>query len=359
MRSLTHGDSTGLRCSSAVLSMASPVFKDALAAPVVPQPPATDSSATSATPTSPLTGKLISLPEDDGDSLLLILYILHFRHRHLPAYIQPDALMRIGVLANKYRCTHAISRATTQWFDRIFSGLDSSCTTNAATAAEITLLMIQAAFMLDEATYFARFTGRYVRHAPRSAAALSEEQQQQLPAGVKRIKSALQQRQAECFAALRLDLDLLLDPCAIALGRESHHYIDTPRDMDPDPGDMPVMADGEPGKPVVCAVDSQAATLYLGALRDAGLWPPNAWGKCTAEQLIEAVERFREPECDDCDSCEFCLPLVETFREQLTLVRKLHRERLWGICLDCFSAAAGAEKGECRFAHVKASVARK
>jgi hypothetical protein len=39
--------------------------------------------------------------------------------------------------------------------------------------------MIQAAFLLDEATYFAHFTGRYVR---------TEEQ---LPAGVKRIKSAL------------------------------------------------------------------------------------------------------------------------------------------------------------------------
>jgi hypothetical protein len=329
--------------------MASSAFKDALATPVVPPPPATDSSATSSTSGSTPTGKLISLAEDDGDSLLLILYILHFRHQNLPAYIQPDALIRIGVLANKYRCTHAVSRATTQWFDRIFTGLDSS--TNAANAAETTLLMIQAAFILDEATYFARFTGRYVRTTPRSTAALNEE----LPAGVKRIKSALQQRQAESFAALRLDLDLLLEPCAVALGKESHHYVDCPPDTEPDPSDLPLTSDGELGKPVVCAVDSQAAPLYLGALRDAGLWPPTAWGAAsTAEQLIVAVERFREPEYDDCDKCEFCLPLVESFEEKLALVRKLHRERLWGICLDCFSAAAGVDKVECRFAHVKA-----
>jgi hypothetical protein len=345
--SLTHKNSTGLRCSSFALSMASSVFKDALAAPVVQPPPATDSSATSSTSaaSSTSTGRLIPLPEDDGDALLLILYILHFRHQNLPAYVQPDALIRIGVLANKYRCTHAISRATTQWFDRIFTGLDSS--TNATNAAETTLLMIQAAFILDEATYFARFTGRYVRTTPKSAVTISEE----LPAGVKRIKTALQQRQAESFAALRLDLDLLLEPCAIALGRESHHYIDCPPNMEMDPEELPLTSDGEPGKPVVCAVDSQAAPLYLGALRDAGLWPPAAWGARTVGQLITAVERFREPEYDDCDKCEFCLPLVESF--------ELHGERLWGICLDCFSATAGVDKAECRFAHVKASVAQK
>jgi hypothetical protein len=333
--------------------MASSVFKDALAAPVVPPPPATDSSASSSASASTPTGKLISLPDDDGDALLLILYILHFRHRDLPAQIQPDALIHIGVLANKYRCTHAVSRATTQWFDRIFTGLESS---NASNAAGTTLLMIQAAFLLDEAIYFARFTGRYVRTTPRNTTTPSEEQ---LPAGVKRIKSALQQRQAEGFAALRLDLDLLLEPCAIALGKESHHYIDCPPDTEPDPDDLPPAADGEPGRAVVCAVDSQAAPLYLGALRDAGLWPPSAWGVRTAEQLIAAVERFREPEYDDCDKCEFCLPLVESFGLKLALVRKLHRERLWGICLDCFSAAVGVEKGECRFAHVKAAVALK
>ena len=355
--------------------MASSVFKDALAVPVVPPPPATDSSAAAATTTtaSTLTGKLISLPEDDGDSLLLILYILHFRHQNLPAHIQPDALIRIGVLANKYRCTHAISRATTQWFDRIFTSLVSSSSSISsnnnnpppATATETTLLMIQAAFLLDEPTYFARFTGLYVRATPRIPTAQSEDQQQQqqqqtLPSGVKRIKAALHQRQAESFAALRLDLDLLLDPCAIALGTESHHYIDCPPDTEPDPDDLPPTPDGEPGKPGVCAVDSQAAPLYLGALRDAGLWPPSSWGNRTAEQLIGAVERFREPEYDDCDKCEFCLPLVENFGGKLAVVRRLHRERLWGICLDCFLAAAGAERGECRFPHVKvASVVQK
>lgn len=333
--------------------MASSVFKEALAAPVVPPPPATDSSAASTASATVPTGKLIALPEEDGDALIIILYILHFRNQALPAYISPDALVRVGVLATKYRCAHAISRATTQWFDRIFTEMSS-----AQHNPSETLKMIQAAFILDEAMYFARFTGRYVRHSPPKGAKNASDTSEQVPEGVKRIKSALLQRQAEMFAALRLDLDLLTDPCSIALAKESHHYIDCPPDTEPEASDLSLGADGEPEKPTVCAVDSQAAPLYLGALRDAGLWPPTAWGATrTAEQLIQGFDKFREPEYDDCDKCDFCLPLVEVFDQKLMLVEKMHTERLWGLCLDCFTAG-GVNKGECRFAHVKASVAQ-
>lgn len=227
------------------------------------------------------------------------------------------------------------------------------------TSAAEMLTMIQAAFILDEAMYFARFTGRYVRTSPATNVRTSPSAttNEQVPEGVRRIKSALQQRQAEIFAALRLDLDLLIDPCSAALGKEASHYIEYPPGTEPEASELPFDSSGEPEKPVVCAVDSQAAPLYLGAMRDAGLWPPTVWGARTAEQLVEAVERFREPEYDDCDKCEFCLPLVEEFETKLVLVKRLHRERLWGLCLDCFTAG-GVNKGECRFAHVKASVAK-
>jgi len=331
--------------------MASSVFKEALATPIIPPPPATDSSATPTASASLPTGKLIALPDDDGDALILILYILHFRTQALPAYISPDMLIRVGVLATKYRCAHAISRATTQWFDRIFTEMESM-----PNNASETLKMIQASFLLDEAMYFARFTGRYVRNSPPNSAKSALATGEQVPEGVRRIKSALLQRQAEMFAALRLDLDLLTDPCSVALSKESHHYIDCPPDTEPDVAELPLSSDGEPEKPTVCAVDSQVAPLYLGALRDAGLWPPTAWGGTrTAEQLIEGFDKFREPEYDDCDKCEFCLPLVELFDQKLMLVRKMHRERLWGLCLDCFTAG-GVNKGDCRFAHVKASM---
>lgn len=302
-----------------------------------------------------MAGKIVPLPDDDGDALLLILYILHFRHQKLPAYVSPDALIRTGVVATKYGCSHAISRATTQWFDRIFTEMGPAMP-NGNIAVE-TLKMIQAAFILDEATYFARFTGRYIRAMPSIDSKTALNRQEQVPESAKRITSALLNRQGEMFAALRLDLDLLTEPCAIALGKESHHYIDCPPDTEPEAADLTMSPSGGQVMPTVCAVDSQAAPLYLGALRDAGLWPPTAWGSRTADQLIGAIERFREPEYDDCDKCDFCLPLVEEFEMKLQLVRKIHRERLWGLCLDCFSAG-GSNKGECRFAHVKAPIVR-
>jgi hypothetical protein len=314
---------------------------------VLPPPPATDSLAVSSTSANLPTGKIIPLPEDDGDALILILYILHFRNQALPAYVSPDTLIRVGVLATKYRCAHAISRATTQWFDRIF--MEMATVPHNPTE---TLKMIQAAFILDEAMYFARFTGRWVQCSPPNFAQ-NASANEQVPEGVRRIRTALLQRQAEIFAAIRVDIDLIIDPCSVALGRESDHFIDYPPGQEPEASELGVTFDGQPEKPAICAVDSQAAPLYLGAMRDAGLWPPTAWNMRSAAQLIEAIESFREPDYDDCDKCEFCLPLVEQFQQKFALVKKIHRERLWGLCLDCFNANWVSNKVECRYAHVK------
>lgn len=253
--------------------------------------------------------------------------------------------------ANKHGFATAISRSTTQWFDRIFTEMLESNNKNPTE----TMAMIQAALLCDEPMYFARFTGRYActtAFAGSKAPATEQETEQ-----TQRLKRSLLQRQAEGFAAVRLDLDLLIDPCAIALGKESDHYIDCPPDTEPDPSELPLGSDGQPGKAPFCPVDSQAAPLYLGALRDAGLWPPSAWDGRALEQLSEAVAEFRVPEYDDSDKCEFCIPLVETFELKLKLVRKIQRERLWGLCLDCF-LKGGVNAGECRYSHVKVGKTR-
>lgn len=324
-QSLTSTTSVGLRCSSFALSLVSPIFKAALAAPITQQAPATDSSASSQTAT------ILPLPQDDGDALLIIVNIIHFRHDKLPAHIQPDTLFRVAILANKYESVHAISRATGQWFDRIFTEKRSTDT----------LKMVQAAYMLDEAMFFARFTSRYVLTFPLGPKPSPQPQDSGL-----RVMPALHTRQQEAFAALRVDIDLLVDTCAAALAKENRHFIDFPPDVDPE--------EGEP-KGVNCVVDSQGAPVYLGALRDAKIWPATAWGANNAEGIVQAIKNFREPDYEDCDKCEFCLPLVSDFAEKLKLVRKLEDERLWGLCLDCFKAG-GANVNECRYAHVKALV---
>jgi hypothetical protein len=323
----------GIRCSSIALSMASPVFKAVLATPATPHPPATDSAA------SPMTGRLVPLPDDDGSAILTLCYAFHFRSDLLPTSTTSHALLELGQTALKYQCVHAISRTTSQWFDRIFE-LNQ--------AADL-LKTIHAAYLLDEPVFFARFTSRYIKTSPRG-------QKPPTPAqALPTITTALYVRQLDAASAVRLHVDILVDPCAIALGKESHHYIDCPPDTEPD--ELPVLPSGEPGKPVVCVVDSQGAPIYLGALRDVGIWPTLAWGAKTIGELIQATTALSTPDYDDCDRCDFCQPLTDTFAEKLALVKKLQAERLWGLCLDCFRAG-GINLGECRYPHVKAPVAQ-
>nr|OQO26577.1 hypothetical protein B0A51_06768 [Rachicladosporium sp. CCFEE 5018] len=325
-------DTAGFRCSSAALSLASPVFKAILAAPIatpLPHPPATDSAFITASPNIEV-GKLIPLREPDSDALVVILNIVHFKTIYLPARLAPDKLLHVGTLAAKYQCVDAISRACTPWFDNIY----------AANMRDDTATMVQAAYHLNDAVFFTRFTNRYILTAPRPMKATATAQSDDNIAG------ALRLRLLAAEASLRFDIDLLLELCAVALGKESKHYIDCPPDTDPDPAP----AGSDPA--VICAVDSQAAPSYLAAMRDAELWPPSAWAKHEIGDVVKRNRELRVPDYDDCDKCDFCLPLTESFEAKFKLVKKLQKDRLWGLCLDCFRSG-GVFQGTCRVEHVK------
>nr|OQO27196.1 hypothetical protein B0A51_05080 [Rachicladosporium sp. CCFEE 5018] len=311
-------DTAGFRCSSAALSLASPVFKAILAAPIatpLPQPPATDSAFTFTSPSAEV-GKLVPLREPDSDALVVILNIIHFKTICLPARLAPNKLLHVGTLAAKYQCVDAIARACTPWFNSIY----------AANLRDDTATMVQAAYHLNDAVFFTRSTNRYILGVPRPMNSIATPQSDD------NIARALRLRLIAAEASLRFDTDLLLELCAVALGKESKHYIDCPPDTDPDPGP----AGSDPA--VICAVDSQTAPNYLAAMRDAELWPPSAWAKHDIGDVVDRIREFRVPDYDDCDKCDFCFPLTEAFEAKLKLVKNLQKDRLWGLCLDCFEA---------------------
>ena len=135
--------SIGLRVSTHALCLASPVFKSLF--------------ATAATNAVQRDGdndpqSLVKLPEDDGDAMFILVNILHLRNDKLPARLLPSLLCKIASLAHKYQCVVAAGRATLQWFDRLYA---SSTRVN-------TWEIIEAAYLLDEAMFFARFTSRWV-----------------------------------------------------------------------------------------------------------------------------------------------------------------------------------------------------
>lgn len=137
----------GLRVSTHALSLASPVFKASFAAAAI--------KASSAKAESP-PQVVVTFPEDDGDAMFILCNILHLRNDKLPARILPELLWKIALFANKYDCVVATGRATLQWFDHLY-----------ASKSPVDLWkVIEAAYILDEPMFFARFTSRYVLQQP-------------------------------------------------------------------------------------------------------------------------------------------------------------------------------------------------
>lgn len=126
--------------------------------------------------------------------------------------------------------------------------------------------------------------------------------------------------------------------------------------MSPEPEDE----DGAGGRPGVCRVDADASWEYLSALREAGIYPSTIWPRAdeggrkaySIVDLVEKIKGFREPEYDNADQCEFCEDVKGLFSRKLEELRKVHGERLWGMCLDCYKAG-GVNAGECRYEHAK------
>jgi len=135
-----------LRVSGFVLTMTSPVFTALLA-------------ALKENAEAP---KQILVTEDHGDSMYLLLHIIHLRNNVLPPQIPPEHLHKLALLAQKYQCVVAVGRATLQWFDRLYHSRQNS-------TFDI-FQVIEAAQLLDEPTYFARFTERCLLSQPMGTA---------------------------------------------------------------------------------------------------------------------------------------------------------------------------------------------
>ena len=135
--------SIGLRVSQFALSMASPVFKAAFASDANK----IENEADQKRPRS-----IASIPDDDGDAMFILCNVLHLRNDKLPARVLPDLLCKIACLAHKYQCVVAAGRATLQWFDRLYASKNPGDIWK----------IIEAAYLLNEAIFFARFTSRWV-----------------------------------------------------------------------------------------------------------------------------------------------------------------------------------------------------
>ncbi|KAI5360719.1 hypothetical protein Slin15195_G086350 [Septoria linicola] len=397
----------GIRVSSSALSITSPVFRRLLATPGGNAPPTP--------PTGVEEPRLVYLENDDGDALFLLLNILHLRNDALPARLRPDLLFRFVAICARYECTVAAGRAASQWLDyiytktlkasRLFSHTGPSATPATPASAfppttpfsafpptndsQTLFKLIEASLTLNDALFFARFTSHFILTQPTitsiSEIAPSQTQTQQ------RLAAVLQARQKQTLQDLRIDLDLLIDPLSEALSEDTKHYPDCAPGDEAQPDGTTTAEEGDNQQQQYCPIDRDAATEFLSALRDANLWPATRWPALTPPQppsssfpstststaaavgspslsslptaIVSTLKSFRVPDHDASDACYWCMHVEDRFATALNLVRAMHKDRLWGLCLDCYKAGGtgmgmGVYKGECRYEHFKPGVGK-
>ena len=292
---------------------------------------------------------VLPLPTEDGDAVFILCHILHLRNDKLPARISADLLLKISLLAETYGCTVAVGRSTTQWFDHLYhlnnAGHEDLCK------------IVEAAYILDEAVWFARFTTRWVLNCSISMPRLPDMSTNE----TQKLALMLLSQQTSASIRLRMDFDSLADIAVRYFSREFKHYIDWAPEMSPDPSETPS------GKePVRCRVDGDGGQEFLGALREAQIWPSEVWfrdidnvsmreedaSRVSIGDIVDRLAEFLPPDYDDADRCEFCDGIKEAVVAGLKRVKQEQKERLWGLCLDCFRAN-GVNAGECRFDHAR------
>lgn len=119
------------------------------------------------------------------------------------------------------------------------------------------------------------------------------------------------------------------------------------------PGDSPTPSEPSSSDPQFCVVDKEGATLYLSCLRDADLWPSTSRWPNKLSEILSSIENFRIPEYDASDTCFWCIKVDDKFATALKIVKAMHKERMWGLCLDCYKSPGGINVGECRVEHFK------
>ncbi|KAM3421047.1 hypothetical protein BST61_g1465 [Cercospora zeina] len=381
--------SVGIRVSSRAITTASPVFRRILApssslAPPTPSPGTEEQREP----------RQIHLANDDGDALFLLLNILHLRNDALPTRIQPDLLLRFVATCARYECIVAAGRAASQWLDYIYTKLTkgnkavarNNNTIGVATPASAappttpfsatppptdtqTLFnLIEATLILNDALFFTRFTNHFILTQPPlttpTTLPLTSPTQQHL-------FTTLKTRQTQSLHDLRLDFDLLIEPLAESLSDDNKHYTDCAPGEDPFLQQQQQPSGGPTLQPsyTICIIDASSSTTLLSSLRDANLWPATRWPhlinptdpqapKSQTGNAVLALEKFRVPDVDAADACYWCSHVEDRFATALGLVRMMHKDRMWGLCLDCYKAAGGMNTaGECRVEHYKAGVA--
>ncbi|KAK4541187.1 hypothetical protein LTR36_008261 [Oleoguttula mirabilis] len=312
-----------LRVSSVILSLTSPVFK-AMLGPNFAEGHALRNNTT----TVP---KMIPLPEDDAEAMKILCLILHLQNTKVRTNIDLNLLLRFAIAVDKYGYTSAVKYAASTFL---------RATKEEFLALVAPEVLLQAAYLLDDAEHFALFTNTYNRRRGVDETQLANPLTTKLP---DKIYRALSVSQAQSIKSLSADIDDTAGDVGQYLSDVFAHL---------ENGNMSRWrwAIDEKG----CQGLRGLAHFYLEELANAKLWPRGIRGADLCDLLadIDSFDIPNEGHLAQFDLCGTCILscVDDHFNKGLGDLKKKAEVMFAGVCLDC-SKAGGTYNGMCRFEH--------
>ncbi|KAK5129707.1 hypothetical protein LTR08_002951 [Meristemomyces frigidus] len=330
---LTVNNVLELMVSSVVLCLSSPVFKVMLGPHFAEGHAILSNQAT--------TPKNIPLPEDDPAAMKLICLLLHNQNKSVPKYLHGAELLQFATTVDKYDCASAVEFASAVYMQSVVLSPHSN-----DYFTRHPVLVLQAAYLLDDADSFARLTSFYNKEDMRARDAMSVFEAPEL---LTKINDALEDSEQAAYKILSQTIEALISEASQYLADKYLHYTDCPLTLSPtERQDIDLADDWR------CNGLRMMALLYLERAASTGLWPQQS-RRVKLHAFLADIQMFEVPKTcvEGCATCLRAWKEVEMdFGIYLDRLKVQAKHIFAGVCLDCLKSG-GKFAGECRFDHLK------
>lgn len=293
--------------------------------------------------------KSISLVDDNATTMTLMCNILHLQNASLPAQLSAADLRYFAIMADKYDCATAIKSICYAWF----SQLDNFA------PCESQLEVIEAAGLLDEATFFARFTDSLAKDNETSRLYCRTDDLNNTMLRVVSKSAKLNSTSLYMLMRSAAELQHSMNHARLIMSFIIERVVQTMSakliKYDEHIGHH-VYINGFTGLNghSMCRFASMVSAQYMWALYENGVWPSAEPASQSLQYRISALMDFRAPKISRTLACSYesCPSIVNDFKDAIENAKVEASELFAGLCLDCFKSG-GDYQGQCRFKHEK------
>ncbi|KAK3637334.1 hypothetical protein LTR56_013683 [Elasticomyces elasticus] len=317
---LAVSGSLELLVSSVALSMTSPVFKTMLG-PHFAEGQALRHKSTEVP-------HVVTLPDDDAELMKALCLVSHRKYKAVQVpeneAFRATFIIDLVALADKYDCMAILRFPAASWLVAV--NTQSLIRSTKVACAE-------AAFKLDDATFFGRCTRSLVLDGEVDLWALAEG----VSACRESILDAVWKTENHTAKIVTEMIDDIVTSAGIRLSADYKHCMDVTRPKTTD-----------------CEYNTAAVGTLLRALCVAQLWPPSSRGR-KLRDTIRNVQALEVPEVTLISPCGTCLDggsenILGMFERDIGHAKNTVQEIFTAVCLDCLKQI-GDGYSPCRTPH--------